>query len=76
MIVVLPDSKTIYNGSMYSSSVTTGDFEKCKFTASAPPPFVDQYIGDLEEYRAIAIDVGDRDSLRVDTTKLHNILDN
>src|SRR3984885_10627619 len=28
MIVVLPDSKTIYGGSMYSSSVTTGDFEK------------------------------------------------
>src|SRR5580693_4603285 len=28
MIVVLPDSKTVYNGSMYSSSVTTGDFEK------------------------------------------------
>jgi enterochelin esterase-like enzyme len=28
MIVVLPDSKTIYNGSMYSSSVTTGDFER------------------------------------------------
>src|SRR5580704_4992327 len=27
MIVVLPDSKTIYNGSMYSSSTTTGDFE-------------------------------------------------
>jgi S-formylglutathione hydrolase FrmB len=27
MIVVLPDSKTIYNGSMYSSSATTGDFE-------------------------------------------------
>lgn len=27
MIVVLPDSKTIYGGSMYSSSVTTGDFE-------------------------------------------------
>src|SRR5208337_3443494 len=28
MIVVLPDSKTLYNGSMYSSSVTTGDFEQ------------------------------------------------
>src|SRR5580704_819258 len=28
MIVVLPDSKTIHNGSMYSSSATTGDFEK------------------------------------------------
>src|SRR5450432_1031879 len=28
MIVVLPDSKTVYNGSMYSSSATTGDFEQ------------------------------------------------
>jgi enterochelin esterase-like enzyme len=27
MIVVLPDSKTAYGGSMYSSSATTGDFE-------------------------------------------------
>ena len=27
-IVVLPDSKTVHNGSMYSSSVTTGDFER------------------------------------------------
>src|SRR5690349_4162745 len=27
MIVVLPDSKTLHDGSMYSSSVTTGDFE-------------------------------------------------
>src|SRR5450755_1720835 len=28
MIVVLPDSKTLYGGSMYSSSITTGDFER------------------------------------------------
>jgi enterochelin esterase-like enzyme len=28
MIVVLPDSKTVHNGSMYSRSVTTGDFEQ------------------------------------------------
>lgn len=27
VIVVLPDSKTLHNGSMYSSSGTTGDFE-------------------------------------------------
>ncbi len=27
MIVVLPNSRTLHNGSMYSSSVTTGDFE-------------------------------------------------
>lgn len=28
MIVVLPDSKTVYGGSMYSRSQTTGDFEQ------------------------------------------------
>jgi enterochelin esterase-like enzyme len=28
MIIVLPDSKTLHQGSMYSSSVTTGDFEQ------------------------------------------------
>ncbi len=28
VVVVLPDSKTVHNGSMYSSSVTTGDFEQ------------------------------------------------
>src|SRR5579885_693398 len=28
MIVVLPDAKTVHNGSMYSSSVTTGNFEQ------------------------------------------------
>ena len=27
MIVVLPDAKTVHNGSMYSNSVTTGNFE-------------------------------------------------
>jgi len=27
MIFVFPDSKTVHNGSMYSSSVTTGDYE-------------------------------------------------
>jgi len=28
MIIVIPDSKTVHNGSMYSSSVTTGNFEQ------------------------------------------------
>ena len=37
--------------------------------------FVDQYIGDLRQYRAIALDVGDQDGLRVDTGKLHDVLD-
>jgi enterochelin esterase-like enzyme len=46
-----------------------------KFTANAPLAFVDQYIGNLKQYRAIAMDVGDQDGLRFDATKLHNILD-
>jgi S-formylglutathione hydrolase FrmB len=197
MIVVLPDSKTLYNGSMYSSSVTTGDFERfiwhdlvayidahyrtlatrasrglvghsmggygatrigmkhadvfgglyimspcclsarqagpsdlaktleavktpeestklpffaraqmasaaawspdpknpplfldlptkdgvpqpdiiAKWAANAPLAFIDQYIDGLREYRAISIDVGDQDGLRVDTAKLHDVLD-
>ena len=197
MIVVLPDSKTVHNGSMYSSSVTTGDFEKfiahdvvayidahyrtlprresrglvghsmggygatrigmkhsdvfgslyimspcclsarpapnaemmktletvktpedsaklpffaratlasaaawspdpknpplyldlpikdgapqpdvlAKWAANAPLAFIDQYIGNLRQYHAIAIDVGDQDGLRTDTGKLHDVLD-
>ena len=46
-----------------------------KFTANSPLAFVDQYTGNLKQYRAIAMDVGDQDGLRFDATKLHNILD-
>jgi len=46
-----------------------------KWTANAPLAFIDQYIGNLRQYRAIAIDVGDQDGLRVDTAKLHDVLD-
>ncbi len=46
-----------------------------KWAANAPLVFVDQYIGNLRQYRAIAIDVGDQDGLRVDTAKLHDALD-
>jgi hypothetical protein len=35
-----------------------------KWAANAPLAFVDQYIGNLRQYRAIAIDVGDQDGLR------------
>jgi hypothetical protein len=58
MIVVLPDSKTVHNGSMYSSSGTTGDYEN--FIA-----------GDV-----VSFDVGDQDSLKIDTGKLHDVLTN
>jgi S-formylglutathione hydrolase FrmB len=46
MIVVLPDSKTVHNGSMYSSSVTTGDFER--FVAQDLVAYIDAH------YRTIA----------------------
>jgi S-formylglutathione hydrolase FrmB len=45
-----------------------------KWTANAPLAFVDQYIGNLKRYTAIAIDVGDQDGLRFDARKLHDIL--
>jgi enterochelin esterase-like enzyme len=46
-----------------------------KWAANAPLAFVDQYIGNLKQYNAIAMDVGDQDGLRFDTKKLHEILD-
>lgn len=46
-----------------------------KWAANAPLAFVDQHIQDLRRYRAIAMDVGNEDGLRVDTGKLHAILD-
>jgi S-formylglutathione hydrolase FrmB len=48
---------------------------QAKFTANAPLVFVHQYVGNLKQYRAIAMDVGDQDGLRVDAGKLHDILD-
>ncbi len=46
-----------------------------KWAANAPLAFIDQYILALKRYRAIAIDVGDQDGLRVDAGKLHDALD-
>ena len=46
-----------------------------KWAANAPLAFLDQYAGNLRQYRAIAIDVGDQDGLRVDSAKLHDDLD-
>ncbi|SFK24681.1 alpha/beta hydrolase family protein [Caulobacter sp. UNC279MFTsu5.1] len=46
-----------------------------KWAANAPLAFVDQYVGALRRYKAIAIDVGDRDGLKVDAAKLHEVLD-
>jgi enterochelin esterase-like enzyme len=46
-----------------------------KWAANAPLAFVDQYIANLRQYRAIAIDVGDQDELRIDAGTLHTRLE-
>jgi len=48
---------------------------QAKMAANAPLAFVDQYIGNLKQYHAISMDVGDQDGLRFDAVKLHGILD-
>jgi len=47
MIVVLPDSKTVHNGSMYSSSITTGNFEE--FIAHDLVAYIDAHYRSLPE---------------------------
>jgi enterochelin esterase-like enzyme len=46
-----------------------------RWAANAPLAFVDQYIPALRSFKAIAIDVGDQDGLRVDAGRLHAVLD-
>ncbi len=41
-----------------------------KWTANAPLAFFDQVVGNLRQYTAIAIDVGDQDGLKADATLL------
>ena len=46
-----------------------------RWAANSPLAMVDQYVANLRRYTAIALDVGDRDGLRVDTAELHRMLD-
>lgn len=46
-----------------------------RFAANSPLAFLDQYVGNLRQYRAIAIDVGDQDGLKSGSTRLHEALD-
>jgi len=45
-----------------------------RWAANAPLAFIDQYVSNLRQYRGIAIDVGDQDGLKTDTSKLHDVL--
>jgi S-formylglutathione hydrolase FrmB len=46
-----------------------------KWDANMPLAFVDQYVGALRQYRAIAMDVGDQDTLKTVTAQFHDALD-
>jgi len=46
-----------------------------KWAANSPLAMLDQYVDNLRQYRAIALDVGDQDGLRADTGRLHEALD-
>lgn len=45
-----------------------------RWAANAPLALIDQYVSNLRKYRGIAIDVGDQDGLKADTSKLHDVL--
>ncbi|GGZ45433.1 alpha/beta hydrolase [Asticcacaulis endophyticus] len=45
-----------------------------RWAANAPNAMVHQYVPSLRKYKAIALDVGDRDGLKTDTEALHKIL--
>ncbi len=68
-----PQNPPLYLDLPTKDGVPQPDVE-AKWTANAPLAFMDQYIDNLRRYRAIAIDVGDRDGLRFDTEKLHEAL--
>jgi enterochelin esterase-like enzyme len=69
-----PNNPPLYLDLPMKASVVQLDV-LAKWTANAPLAFVDQYIEKLRQYRAISIDVGDQDGLRVDAGKLHDVLD-
>ena len=69
-----PKNPPLYFDLPIKDGVTQPDV-LAKWTANAPLAFIDQYIDNLRQYRAIAIDVGDQDNLRFDTQKLHQVLD-
>jgi enterochelin esterase-like enzyme len=69
-----PKNPPLYLGLPMKDGVSQPDI-LAKWAANAPLAFVDQYIGNLKQYRAIAMDVGDQDGLRVDAGKLHEVFD-
>jgi hypothetical protein len=73
-MVAQPEESSALSGSS-DEGRRTSTRRVARWAANAPLAFVDQYVGSLRRYRAIAIDVGDQDGLRNDASKLHDVLD-
>jgi len=69
-----PKNPPLYLDLPYKDGVVQPDV-LAKWAANDPLVFIDQYKGNLRQYRAVSIDVGDQDGLRTDTTTLHEVLD-
>jgi S-formylglutathione hydrolase FrmB len=69
-----PKNPPLYLDLPFKDGVSQPDI-LAKWAANAPLVFVDQYIGNLKQYRGISMDVGDQDVLRVDAAKLHDVFD-
>ena len=69
-----PKKPPLYLDLPYENGAAQADV-LAKWSANEPLVFIDQYVDNLREYRAIAMDVGDQDPLRFDAAKLHGILD-
>jgi enterochelin esterase-like enzyme len=69
-----PKNPPLYLDLPFKNGVVQPDI-LAKWTANSPLAFMDQYIDNLRRYHGIGIDVGDQDGLRLDTIKLHDVLD-
>jgi enterochelin esterase-like enzyme len=69
-----PKNPPLYLDLPYKNGEPQPDVQ-AKFTANAPLAMIDQYIDNLHQYTAIALDVGDQDGLRFGMVQLHQILD-
>ena len=70
-----PNNPPLYLDLPLSEDGKPRDDVLARWAANAPLAFVDQYVGGLKRYTAIAMDVGDKDGLKTDTARLHDVLE-
>ena len=69
-----PHKPPLYLDLPYKPDGTPDEEVLKRWTANSPFALLDQYVPSLKRYAAIAMDVGDQDTLKGDTQKLHEML--